>query len=64
MKIRSKPGLMGASDDGFEGAGLPSEVETSGVLPRFENRQVRAKLVKSAKCAAIMIFFRQNRDVV
>jgi hypothetical protein len=53
----------GASDGGFV-AGFPSEVEARSFCRASKIGKVLAKLVKSAKCAAIMIFFRQNRDVL
>jgi hypothetical protein len=46
------------------GTDFPSEVETRSFCRATKTGKVRTKLVKSAKCAAFMIFFRQNHDVV
>jgi hypothetical protein len=48
----------------YLGGGLPSEVDTRAFCRASKTGKVRAKLAKSAKCAAFMILFRQNRDVV
>ena len=52
---------IGRSDFGGH---FPSEVDTRSFCRASKKSKVRAKLAKSAKCAAIMIFFRQNRVVV
>jgi len=63
-KIRSKLDLMRVRRTADLGGGLPSEVDARAFCRASKTGKVRAKLAKSAKCAAFMIFFRQNRDVV
>jgi hypothetical protein len=46
------------------GGGFAPAADARSFCRASKTGKVRAKLAKSAKCAAIMIFFRQNRDVV